>query len=478
MFLGVRFTGFLLLSLVPLLLQSQANTLIMGKVTNARTVKEIELSMNTQYLDNEHEVYFSNILADYTFAFAVEVKAPQLAILEYANNQAFIYLEPNDTVYIDTDAYSFQYSLSFSGKGGANNTFLAEYLKEHPREMSPFSMVQYRKGIHWFSNSPRMDNVMLDNAPNVFDRKMKLRKEGALSKLQFFSATPTNSLSQLFRQFMEAEIIYDWAYHTLLYGMVYKNKYGLTDQYLDICGEVSLQHEQLGSYYYRKFLMGWINYQYMKAGEPGNPYIEQYDLGSQMLEGKPEAFFQSEMIVQALRGKNPEKIIPQYIEFSKENVYIPFEEKVISVYNKTMRYSTGADAPSFNLPNTMGQTVSLENYKGKPVYLNFWASWCRPCLAKMGRLKRIEPELEASGVQVLNISVDSDETNWKNLIAERNLPGEHVLAPLGIKSKVAFDYGVRVLPHYFIVDSSGRFARKPEGKTMEELKKTLLSLSE
>ena len=96
-------------------LNGQANTLVIGKVYNAKHIKNIELTINKLYLDNNIEVYNSKILDDYTFAFAVKVDEPQIATIEYARNQGVIYLEPNDTLIIECDAENFQYSFQFKG---------------------------------------------------------------------------------------------------------------------------------------------------------------------------------------------------------------------------------------------------------------------------------------------------------------------------------------------------------------------------
>jgi len=86
---------FFLLLGVMISIQAQ-NTLVMGKIKNAKLVRTIDLGINLRYLDNTVETYTSNIIDDNTFAFAIQITEPQLVSLEYARNTGMLYLEPRN----------------------------------------------------------------------------------------------------------------------------------------------------------------------------------------------------------------------------------------------------------------------------------------------------------------------------------------------------------------------------------------------
>ncbi|MDH5526569.1 MAG: TlpA family protein disulfide reductase [Nitrospirota bacterium] len=73
-----------------------------------------------------------------------------------------------------------------------------------------------------------------------------------------------------------------------------------------------------------------------------------------------------------------------------------------------LRVDTDRAAPSFELPDLQGTTVTLEDYRGKLVVLNFWATWCRPCIREMPALERLSRQLGPDGLIVLAISLDRD----------------------------------------------------------------------
>jgi len=448
---------------------SQPNTLITGKLSNAGLVTIIDLKVNQKYLTNNVDEYDSNVLEDGRFAFAVEINEPQFATLIYSRNKAIIYLEPGDTLNIEADANSFQYSLRFSGRSGHNNTCLSRYLKNNPQELDQFKMLQYQMGTYWFVNSPKMEELMMGNSREHFTRKMLMRKETAFQNMDFYDQNNARKLSADFKEFLSAEILYDWAYHMLLYGKIFKNKHDIEDDFFDFLDEAPKQHDKIGNYRYRDFIMAYLAYEDLKEEQEGNAFVRQHGMASTIFTGKPLAFLQSELITRALNANYYEEITPYYNEYFKKSPYVNFDNKLIAAFERAVKYAAGTPAPDFTLNNINGEKISLNSYKGQVVYLNFWASWCRPCMKKMNEMKTAQSDLEKKGVAFLHISLDRNEDKWKSAIEKNQFTGVHLFATGDIDSNVALDYEVRGLPQYFIINKSGRFAEKPRKYDLDEV---------
>ncbi|MEM9819846.1 MAG: TlpA disulfide reductase family protein [Bacteroidota bacterium] len=456
---------------------AQPNTLVTGKVSNPNAlIKIIDLQANTRYIDNNIEKYSSNILADGTFAFAVEIKEPQYVSLTYSRNKGMIYLEPNDTLHIEFDGQSFPFSMQFSGRSGNNNTFLYQYFKAHPQEWDPFKFTQYRKGIYWYSNSPEMNRMMQSSPESTFQQKMALRKEKAYAALDFYVSNHPNQLTPTFKEFISTEILYDWAYHMLLYGHVFKNKHQVSNAFFSFVNEVPLNGDVIGNYWFREFLLAHLAYLYEQSGEKEYPYRDQYDLSKHIFVGRSLAFIQSEMIYRAFNAKKTDEILGRYWDFIDNTEYLEFEAKVNSIYQKVMRYAEGSPAHPFQLKDINGQSVSLSQFQGKVVYLNFWASWCRPCMNKMRQFKPMMKELEKQGVVFVNVSLDRNSNDWQNAVQSWQFNGVHVLAPGDINSDIASTYEVKILPQYYIINKYGSFAQRPKKNDVNSIRSTLLDL--
>lgn len=457
---------------------ADANTLVVGKISNRVSLqKEIRLQVNVRYMTSDTEEYISNILEDGTFAFGVKVREPQYATLLYSQEKKLIYLEPNDTLAIDINGGRYPDDVSFGSRGGVNNQFLTEYLKEFPKELNQFKKVQFRKEIFWYSTMPKQDNEMRNTTPDAFKGKLKIKKDRSFAKLDFYRKNQTGKLTRDFINFMETEFMYDWAYNMLLFGHLYKGRYSLTDAYFSFMDEIPVTGGSIGNHFYRDYVMAYVNYKYEKAGDKTDPYLKQYDYSTSSLTGNTQAFVQSEMLYKAFIDKEFDNILGRYWSFIDNTEYLDYEEKVNYAYQKAVRYAEGSPAPDFTIADIDGNMVQLAQFNGKVVYLNFWASWCRPCMRKMQRLKPFVSDMEKEGIVFLNISLDRNEKDWIDAVERLKFGGVHTMAEGDINSEIAQKYEIRILPQYYIINKNGSFAERPAQSDMVSVRTRLSELS-
>jgi len=113
----------------------------------------------------------------------------------------------------------------------------------------------------------------------------------------------------------------------------------------------------------------------------------------------------------------------------------------------------GKAAPAFTLVDLDGKKVSLADYKGKPVFVNFWATWCEPCKLEMPWLEDFSKKYKPQGLVVLGISTDD---GGKDLVA-KTAKKLGVSYPILLKNdKIEDAYGLEYMPQSFYVDKTGK----------------------
>lgn len=158
----------------------------------------------------------------------------------------------------------------------------------------------------------------------------------------------------------------------------------------------------------------------------------------------------------------------------KTDYFIEIRERL----DLLIKIQPGQPAPEFTLTTWQGSAISLSDFRGKVVLLDFWASWCAPCIAAMPDLKKLYEKYRLEGFEIVGISTDTDTDAWLRAINQHELTWTNVIdeRPDGIlKSIVGTDYSISFLPTLFLIDKEGKIAAKNVAKDeIEQLLNELL----
>jgi peroxiredoxin len=133
------------------------------------------------------------------------------------------------------------------------------------------------------------------------------------------------------------------------------------------------------------------------------------------------------------------------------------------------KIETGRQALPFTQNNVDGKTVSLADFRGKYVLLEFWASWCGPCRAENPNLRKQYQLYKDKGFEVVGVSLDHDKDSWVKAIEKDQLPWVHVSDLQGWKNAVSTSYGIMGVPANFLIDPQGKIiAQNLRGETLNK----------
>ena len=127
-------------------------------------------------------------------------------------------------------------------------------------------------------------------------------------------------------------------------------------------------------------------------------------------------------------------------------------------YTGTRPPRIGNPAPDFTLTDA-DRTVKLSDYRGQVVVLNFWASWCPPCVVETPSLVKMEDRLKGKGVVVLGVSEDVDETAYRRFLERYNMK-PNIVTVRDPSAKTKALYGTVLIPESFVIDRTGVVRRK------------------
>lgn len=118
----------------------------------------------------------------------------------------------------------------------------------------------------------------------------------------------------------------------------------------------------------------------------------------------------------------------------------------------------GAPAPAITQRTPTGQSVSLADYRGKYVLVDFWASWCTPCRQENPAVLKAYNAFKSRNFEVLGVSLDEERTRdkWVQAIADDHMPWTQVSDLGGFEGEAAKRYGIQSIPQNFLVDPSGK----------------------
>jgi cytochrome c biogenesis protein CcmG/thiol:disulfide interchange protein DsbE len=119
--------------------------------------------------------------------------------------------------------------------------------------------------------------------------------------------------------------------------------------------------------------------------------------------------------------------------------------------------SKGDTAPVFSVTTESGKKISTSDFGGKLLVLNFWASWCAPCVEEMPSLEQFARGMANSGVVVLGVSIDTNEKSYKRFLQQARPSFETSRDP---QADIAANYGTFKWPETYVIDRDGKVVEK------------------
>ncbi|MDZ7657786.1 TlpA disulfide reductase family protein [Fodinibius sp.] len=186
----------------------------------------------------------------------------------------------------------------------------------------------------------------------------------------------------------------------------------------------------------------------------------------------------SEVLFALARHYNTKNNNKKVIELAREMIEINandfYVEKALGFQHEAESLGIGVQAPNFRAKTIQGNKISLSDQKGKIVVLEFWATWCGPCMPDIPHLKSINSNYSENDVQIIGVSLDTDSEKLNRFVKEREINWPQILQSQRWDDEITQMYNVYVIPKSFVIGRDGKIVAK--NIRGEELEKEIAKL--
>jgi peroxiredoxin len=148
-------------------------------------------------------------------------------------------------------------------------------------------------------------------------------------------------------------------------------------------------------------------------------------------------------------------------------------ESMLARLETMKKLKTGAEALDFKTTDITGKAISLSDYRGRVVLLDFWATWCAPCKAEMPNVKEVYATYNDKGFDILGVSMDNNRQALDSYLEEQGMTWRQVFDGKGWQAEIGQLYAVSSIPATFLIDKQGkiRFKNLRGGELKEAVEK-------
>ena len=383
------------------------------------------------------------------FVFKATLDKPQLYKLNIARTQTMVYLNPGDSSYMEFDVTS-------------------------PVDGPVFSAALKNLNQSIFSRNATMRNLMggvnalYSLSYDNFNRKLDSIQQVLYSMIDSANIEPKN-LAELEKErtryvILNVKALYP-EYSAYLSGKEY-NADSADYSFLNEVDPNNAYHLMFDDYANLVSTISQIQlnkapgYKELLAKSSGERLPFEFKLiDSMLVNPKVRDYLKMNKLINDIEYAEfweLEEIVKSYMDSCQTPEY---KLSVGNIFNKKMQLAPGKPAPVFVCKDINGKDFSLENFRGKLVYIDFWATWCGPCRHELPYLEELQKDFKGKNIVFVSISLDDNKAAWEKMVKEKQMKGVQLYGEGAWKSFPATSYQIKGIPTFFLVDAKGNIIK-------------------
>ncbi len=425
---------------------------------------QAEVYYITNVINNQREEFVAPLDTNNAFELRFPLDVAREVYVHVPRRTVRLYLEPGARIHLVFDAEDLNDPVVMSGDNTAESAFLQALQAD----------VSSRYGMMTVFNKAG------EKGPEAFRDYVGTFYREAIDYLEGFARF--DELNPDFLFLVRTHILYEKYRYLVDYPMARAffgpegEEVDMSDDYFDFLLDEALFDDAFTvSRHYFSFLNSYISYrmeQYPMDDELSHA-ARRFAMAKASLDGKSRDMVLAESVISALNFGDFDEAVSLYTRFMQLDPHEEVAAIASGEYEIVMALSPGRPAPGFQLTDINGEEVSLEDFRGKVVYLDFWASWCGPCLQQIPHAKQLKKRIAGRDDLVfLYVSVDMDKNAWRRAVSQHDIQGVHLHVE-GFGHEVPSSYNLKGVPTFYLIGRDGNILDnrppRPSHKNIDEV---------
>ncbi len=430
-------------------------TQISGQIDNGHFSDITLVFPKLHYKYASEDAIYLTTDSDGRFNFTIDIEKPKILHLRAFGYEYPVFIEPGRHLKLNANRNSFPLDTQVRGFGNDYNTRLQSFLaksQQFDRHLATERRKMLRNDEHELFNVHRVRiqsaKEYLSGTPFAFLIK-KYIGEFLVHRLEEIGANkniPNYSVNAARSYVLKEAMEYDF----FTYNSLIAQRAGIrdfADAWVKTFGIQTQLEEEL-----RRSLTenDWKHLGFQQANDARKMLLDYIDDKDALAHA--QMYLNAERITEAPFQYAIDYLLDFNVNFSEYNSYVSF---LNNLYKEVEKVQPGNRAINFELEDVQGDTIKLSNLKGRYVLLDFWASWCTPCLVEFPYMEELYQKYSKYDLEIVSISIDEDIQNWKNAIDRFEHPWIQIHAKGGFNNELFNTYRAGGVPYYILIDRNG-----------------------
>ncbi len=382
------------------------------------------------------------------------------------NRSTGFYLEQGDSIYLKFDETDEEADIVISGRGAERNRYLQQRAADE-MAVSKVMRALYKKDEDVFLKA--MDSL-----------------EGA--RLESLDKVGSTAAGERFYELEKARIKFDIGLKTLRYPEYHRylaqdTAYQPSKEFMESFNDITVNDTAwLAIPEFERYAMELLQknameeYQGMSKQEQDATDLValEFEEVDEVADKKAvREFLMYHILQKQLKYYGPGEVVDSLIDKFRERCQRgKYISRIGEMRENWRRIEPGNKAPGFRYPDMEGEEHALEDFRGKYVYIDVWASWCGPCRRQIPHLEELINDYSGKNIVFMSVSVDENKQAWEDMVQEKDMKGYQLYAG-GWEAKIARKFMINSIPRFILIDPAGKIvdsnAPRPSSDEIRQL---------